>query len=104
MRAVLAALAALLLSGCASSGGTSAGLFPSPYVAVNKADYSASVTVMPDAADPNLIAVQTRYESKTGELPDMAFHVEKPSPNVVVGTAHVRINRLTTPVQKTIEK
>lgn len=92
MRLAAIALAAVVLAGCASSGGTSAGLFPSPFVAVNKADYSASVTVMPDA-DPNVIAVQTRYQSKTGDLPDIAFSVEKPSPDVVVGTARVRLNK-----------
>ena len=90
--AIVAALAAVVLAGCASSGGTSAGLFPSPFVAVNKDAYSASVTVMPDA-DPNVIAVQTRYQSKTGDLPDIAFEVVKPSPDVVVGTARVRLNR-----------
>ena len=93
MRGVFLTIAALILAGCASSGGTSAGLFPSPYVAVNKPDYSASVTVIPDAADPNLIAVQTRYQSKTGDLPDIAFSVEKPSPDTVVGTARVRLNK-----------
>ena len=90
--AIVAALAAVVLAGCASSGGTSAGLFPSPFVAVNKAGYSASVTVMPDA-DPNVIAVQTRYQSKTGDLPGIAFEVAKPSPDTVVGTARVRLNK-----------
>lgn len=85
-------MAAVILAGCASSGGTTAGLFPSPFVSVNKDAYSASVTVMPDATDPNVIAVQTRYQSKTGDLPDIAFEVVKPSPDVVVGTAKIRLS------------
>ena len=93
MRLAALALAAVVLAGSASSGGTTAGLFPSPFVSVNKPDYSASVTVMPDATDPNLIAVQTRYQSKTGDLPDIAFEVVKPSPDTVVGTARIRLNK-----------
>ena len=90
--AIVAALAAVILAGCSwPDRGTSAGLFPAPYVAVNKDAYAASVYVLPDATDPNAFAIQTRYRSKTGDLPDIAFSVEKPSPDVVVGTAKIRL-------------
>ena len=90
-RGFLACSVGLLLAGCATTGGTSAGIFPSPYVSVDKDGYVASVTVLPDATDPNVIAVRTSYTSKRGDIPDIAFEVTKPDPSTVVGTAKIRL-------------
>ena len=98
--AVVAASA--LLAGCSMPrNGTSAGLFPAPFVSVDREKSATTVRLLPDASDPDAFAVEATHRRKDGALPDMAFSVVKPTPDTVVGTARFRV---TTATPATIEK
>ena len=90
--AVFALFSMMAMSACSlpAKGGTSITLFPAPALTVDKDRGTLDARLLPDPADPDLGVVEVRYKSKVGELPDIAFSVNKPAPDEVVARAGIR--------------
>lgn len=90
-------LGASTMTGCVGKryGAT---LFPRPAISVDTSKYAAQMALVPDE-DPDAVAIETTYRSKTSELPDVSFSLDRPSTDTIKCLTRAKLSKNATPVE-----